>query len=397
MAPLTTTALFLILLPIGIHLAAAASIHGNMLGRRGGVPSSIIGEDIFDQDAPWVSKTCRLGLIDNKGIQWGSYPFGRGDFERPSLIDGERAKAVFESPNRAGAWLVPEQEWRYNYIYYPEYSKSCLNIQDAIGENYGVSGLGSFFIAGYCYCHFFYKEDCDSFNFYFPQENVSPSDVAFITHTYIGASVDKIGLGKFEAWQGDPFKSFVCFRTAPQPEPQFTHTKCSVAISNGGDKDPRYNEMDGVDNTLKIERTYGANSMSWSFNLDPDDPKLLERERGRTLILPYTGQGTCVQVSDSIGGSPDGISMRQWSVKACTCLFYPTDHCKGRPVVIDGHNGHVERTIEDWGPATFYERQKIRSFRCNAPYGPPAPPDYVRSGYNFGLRNQSVALANWGS
>ncbi|KAK6335933.1 hypothetical protein TWF730_003309 [Orbilia blumenaviensis] len=175
--------------------------------------------------------------------------------------------------------------------------------------------IKALFVQGYCTCVFYADENCG--RRLFDVQN------RFLTET-----PPEIGIPS-----PDPAYSFGCAENIGFHD----FSGCSINISNGGDDEKRYNEWDGVNQTVKF-----------SAELKHKD------------ISPVTGQGKCTAIT--IDGV-EGLSMRSWVVSMCTCHFYTDSECKKR-LITDGNRG--TREVKQFQGAGL--QQKIRSFRCDLPW-----------------------------
>ncbi|KAF3165506.1 hypothetical protein TWF225_002146 [Orbilia oligospora] len=341
-------------LSIEVHLVSAASIHGNKLEPRG----TILGENLFNPTIPWLSPTCRLGLISYEGKQWGAYPFGKDPPQRPAWLEGQAVKDFFATGNRPHFWRLPQDDWAYQ-----QGGKPCWNIDTDVGPSFADDGLKEYFIAGYCFCQFFLNRDCNGY--------MVVGDGLPQTTGYIGLEEKTKGFGRLER-VGNPrkfYKSFACYATSTQYDSQ-----CKISISNLGDQVEGLNKVDGLTKALKIIRNF--NIPLRTFDAESREVAAEEAEEGDAVIEMFTGRGSCLRVSDVRPyTSESGIQMRWWEIENCTCRFYITENCEGRPILVDGSLGKVTRDESQWGPVGLknaYSRPKIKSLRCDAPYGIPS-------------------------
>ncbi|KAK6508541.1 hypothetical protein TWF506_010628 [Arthrobotrys conoides] len=338
---------------IGAHLGSAASIHGNKFERR----ATVLGENLFDPTTPWLSPACRVGLTSNQGKQWGIYPFGKGHPERPAWLGGQAVKDFFAKGDRANFFRIPQDEWAGS-----QNRKPCWNLDTDVDPSFKDAGLIEYFSAGYCFCQFYQNRDCDGY--------VAVSDGLPQTPGYIGLEDKTKGFGRFERTGNPPtyYQSFACFSTSTQYDPQ-----CKITISNRGERSEAINQIDGLIKSLTITRNF--NIFLQVLDEEGMEKAEEEAEEDDAVIEIFTGKGSCVRVNEVRPyTSESGIRMRDWEINSCTCMFYASEDCEGRPIMIDGHTGKVTRRVEEWGPSFFYEQPKIRSLRCDAPYGPPAVP-----------------------
>ncbi|KAK6335967.1 hypothetical protein TWF730_003341 [Orbilia blumenaviensis] len=264
---------------------------------------------------PILSPLCRLGVYhDKNGLgqfiatsrSWEGFPFG-------SSYSDENRTALINSKEDTFA--------------------QCSSVRAEFGESVAKAGIRYARVMGYCACTFWFEPDCTG-------------DFDYIGHErQLTIDAYQLDLRNNNASAASPreFNSFRCTKNTGSR----AWSLCEIRFSNGG-----YNQADKVKDTPTITRRFVDSGLKTVEESSPD------------MINRFSGRGFCIKVSDELKGV-DGIAMREWRISQCTCSFWTNDTCRGNPYIVDGIRGVVERK----DIKTFAE-QKIKSFRCDAPYGP---------------------------
>ncbi|KAK6505627.1 hypothetical protein TWF481_007518 [Arthrobotrys musiformis] len=320
--PLAFGILFFFILSAQIQLAAAAPHKGAIqLHRR----SLFEQSSVLDDTKPILSRTCRVGIYQNNeniykrkpnDIDWEGFPLGQGYNFSARTAD----IAFYEAEN-----------------------PPCNVIKDTLGDGIATAGAKFVWAQGYCGCGFWFISNCTGdFSYAEPERfaTIDPYELDIRDNNDGGS-------------HPGTFSSFRCITsTGWRP-----YSSCEVSFTNGGDQNEKFNEFDGTRRTLAVFKSF-TDAGSWDA-LRP----------GPTVINRYTGQGSCIPVSDELPDA-DGVVMRQWKIKDCTCNFWTNSNCEGNPYLIDGVRGSVSRDRTNDNVYVFSRAQQVRSFRCDAPYGP---------------------------
>ncbi|KAK6342921.1 hypothetical protein TWF718_008299 [Orbilia javanica] len=280
---------------------------------------------LININTPVLSRTCRTGFYhtgenihkrkpNNTATAWEGFPLGQ-DYN----IEARTEEIAFQELQ----------------------TPPCRIIRDTLGDGIADAGIEFGWGQGYCGCTFWFLSNCTGDFDYLSTERLSsvePYKLDLRDNNDGGSH-----LGKFQ--------SFQCY-TDPGWRPWSTG---KLYFSNGGDQDKKYNKYDGLEKTIIISKVFINAGSTISF------------KSGGENIDRYNGQGSCISVSDEIPGTT-GITMRQWEIENCTCSFWTNNKCEGNPYLIDGTRGVVSRKNIDH---VFEAAQQVRSFRCDAPYGPP--------------------------
>ncbi|KAF3312096.1 hypothetical protein TWF173_007587 [Orbilia oligospora] len=275
---------------------------------------------------PILSPACRVGFYHtNENV------FKR---ERPSNITWEGY------PLGKKPWPIANFTKQMEYEQQFTEDQNCRKIEPSFGEAIAHAGIEFAWSLGYCGCGFFFLGNCTGDFSFLPPERITSINPYKLDIRNNNNGGSELGM----------FQSFYCIADSGWRPPFI----CKLSFSNGGNQKSQYNSFDGVGRTLAISKGFMDAGSGSDLKLGP------------SAIDGSTGQGSCISVSSELPGI-EGIIMRQWEIENCTCIFWTTDKCEGKPYLIDGVRGLVSRENVE---RVFGRVQKVRSFRCDAPYGP---------------------------